>query len=133
MHAAADYNNIGKFLNRILGMAVQQQNALFQYFSDTLAAVIQEAKKNGRFDMGILGKMVLILFRPPSFFHTELKPQRAAFVCSVKLFKVLPSDSQLSDALSSLKGFKLSLIGSLKLVDSEKTSLSLSRIRSGLR
>lgn len=53
-----DYNNIGKFLNRILGMEVQQQNALFQYFSDTLAAVIQEAKKNGRFDMGILGKIV---------------------------------------------------------------------------
>lgn len=54
-----DYNNIGKFLNRILGMEVQQQNALFQYFSDTLAAVIQEAKKNGRYDMGILGKIVL--------------------------------------------------------------------------
>ncbi|XP_008296810.1 protein strawberry notch homolog 1 isoform X1 [Stegastes partitus] len=49
-----DYNNMGKFLNRILGMEVQQQNALFQYFSDTLAAVIQEAKKNGRYDMGIL-------------------------------------------------------------------------------
>uniref|UniRef100_A0A3Q2P2F5 Protein strawberry notch homolog 1 n=1 Tax=Fundulus heteroclitus TaxID=8078 RepID=A0A3Q2P2F5_FUNHE len=49
-----DYNNIGKFLNRILGMEVQQQNALFQYFSDTLTAVIQEAKKNGRYDMGIL-------------------------------------------------------------------------------
>ncbi|KAL0965763.1 hypothetical protein UPYG_G00285410 [Umbra pygmaea] len=49
-----DYNNMGKFLNRILGMAVQEQNALFQYFSDTLAAVIQNAKKNGRYDMGIL-------------------------------------------------------------------------------
>ncbi|XP_030598258.1 protein strawberry notch homolog 1 isoform X1 [Archocentrus centrarchus] len=49
-----DYNNIGKFLNRILGMEVHQQNALFQYFSDTLAAVIQEAKKNGKYDMGIL-------------------------------------------------------------------------------
>uniref|UniRef100_A0A8C4ZSC6 Strawberry notch homolog 1 n=1 Tax=Gadus morhua TaxID=8049 RepID=A0A8C4ZSC6_GADMO len=49
-----DYNNIGKFLNRILGMEVQQQNSLFQYFADTLAAVIQEAKRNGRFDMGIL-------------------------------------------------------------------------------
>lgn len=50
-----DYNNIGKFLNRILGMEVHQQNALFQYFSDTLTAVIQNAKKNGRYDMGILG------------------------------------------------------------------------------
>nr|XP_046230400.1 protein strawberry notch homolog 1 isoform X2 [Scatophagus argus] len=49
-----DYNNMGKFLNRILGMEVHQQNALFQYFSDTLGAVIQEAKKNGRYDMGIL-------------------------------------------------------------------------------
>uniref|UniRef100_H2VDN9 Protein strawberry notch homolog 1 n=1 Tax=Takifugu rubripes TaxID=31033 RepID=H2VDN9_TAKRU len=49
-----DYNNIGKFLNRILGMEVHQQNALFQYFSDTLAAVIQEAKRNGRYDLGIL-------------------------------------------------------------------------------
>lgn len=53
-----DYNNIGKFLNRILGMEVQQQNALFQYFSDTLSAVIQNAKKTGRYDMGILGKTV---------------------------------------------------------------------------
>lgn len=59
-----DYNNIGKFLNRILGMEVQQQNALFQYFADTLAAVIQEAKKNGRFDMGILGKIVFLSCSP---------------------------------------------------------------------
>lgn len=56
----ADYNNIGKFLNRILGMEVQQQNALFQYFADTLTAVIQNAKKNGRYDMGILGKLVIM-------------------------------------------------------------------------
>uniref|UniRef100_A0A668AUA0 Protein strawberry notch homolog 1 n=1 Tax=Myripristis murdjan TaxID=586833 RepID=A0A668AUA0_9TELE len=56
-----DYNNIGKFLNRILGMEVQQQNALFQYFSDTLGAVIQEAKRNGRYDMGILGNNTLLL------------------------------------------------------------------------
>ncbi|XP_068430874.1 protein strawberry notch homolog 1 isoform X2 [Clinocottus analis] len=54
MNLDKDYNNMGKFLNRILGMEVQQQNALFQYFSDTLAAVIQEAKKSGRYDMGIL-------------------------------------------------------------------------------
>uniref|UniRef100_A0A8C2APE2 Protein strawberry notch homolog 1 n=1 Tax=Cyprinus carpio TaxID=7962 RepID=A0A8C2APE2_CYPCA len=54
-----DYNNIGKFLNRILGMEVHQQNALFQYFSDTLSAVIQNAKKSGRYDMGILGHVEL--------------------------------------------------------------------------
>jgi hypothetical protein len=37
-------------------MEVHQQNALFQYFADTLTAVVQNAKKNGRYDMGILGK-----------------------------------------------------------------------------
>lgn len=49
-----DYNNMSKFLNRILGMPVDLQNRLFKYFTDTLNAVIQGAKKEGTFDMGIL-------------------------------------------------------------------------------
>lgn len=49
-----DYNNISKFLNRILGMPVELQNRLFKYFTDTLAAIIEQAKKRGRFDLGIL-------------------------------------------------------------------------------
>lgn len=51
-----DYNNISKFLNRILGMPVELQNRLFKYFTDTLTAIINQAKKGGRFDLGILGK-----------------------------------------------------------------------------
>ena len=38
------YNEMSKFLNRILGMHVEKQNLLFKYFSDTLAAIIQQAK-----------------------------------------------------------------------------------------
>lgn len=49
-----DYSNISKFLNRILGMPVELQNRLFKYFTDTLHAIIGQAKKAGRFDMGIL-------------------------------------------------------------------------------
>lgn len=49
-----DSNNITKFLNRILGMPVDLQNAIFQYFSDTLNAITTQAKKAGRFDKGIL-------------------------------------------------------------------------------
>ncbi|XP_050408900.1 protein strawberry notch homolog 1 [Patella vulgata] len=49
-----DYNNISKFLNRILGMTVELQNSLFKYFTETLTAIILEAKRNGRWDMGIL-------------------------------------------------------------------------------
>ncbi|XP_053677627.1 protein strawberry notch [Anopheles nili] len=49
-----DYNNISKFLNRILGMPVELQNRLFKYFTDTLEATIAQEKKRGRFDLGIL-------------------------------------------------------------------------------
>ena len=35
-----DYNNINKFLNRLLGCPVLLQNAIFTFFSDVLAAVI---------------------------------------------------------------------------------------------
>ncbi|XP_063628305.1 protein strawberry notch [Cydia splendana] len=49
-----DYNNMSKFLNRILGMPVELQNRLFKYFTDTLNAVMEQAKRSGRFDLGIL-------------------------------------------------------------------------------
>ncbi|XP_074000099.1 protein strawberry notch isoform X3 [Rhodnius prolixus] len=49
-----DHNNMSKFLNRILGMPVELQNRLFKYFTDTLQAIILQAKKTGRFDLGIL-------------------------------------------------------------------------------
>ena len=42
------YNDMSKFLNRILGLPVNLQNMLFQYFSDTLAAIITAAKRSGR-------------------------------------------------------------------------------------
>lgn len=51
-----DYNNISKFLNRILGMPVELQNRIFKYFTDVLVATISQAKKLGRFDLGILGE-----------------------------------------------------------------------------
>jgi len=50
-----DYNNISKFLNRVLGIEVDLQNLLFRYFTDTLTSVILEQKRRGAWDMGILG------------------------------------------------------------------------------
>ena len=49
-----DYNNISKFLNRILGMPVDLQNRFFTYFTDTLSTIITQAKKTGKYDLGIL-------------------------------------------------------------------------------
>ncbi len=48
------HSDMSKFLNRILGLKVELQNLLFKYFSDTLAAIISNAKRAGTYDQGIL-------------------------------------------------------------------------------
>uniref|UniRef100_A0A8C3FYC8 Protein strawberry notch homolog 2 n=1 Tax=Chrysemys picta bellii TaxID=8478 RepID=A0A8C3FYC8_CHRPI len=48
--------SITKFLNRILGLEVHKQNMLFQYFTDTFDHLIEKDKKEGKYDMGILGR-----------------------------------------------------------------------------
>lgn len=45
---------IPKFLNRILGLPVHAQNALFQYFSDIVSELVAQAKHDGTYDMGIM-------------------------------------------------------------------------------
>ncbi|XP_070787967.1 protein strawberry notch homolog 2 [Pituophis catenifer annectens] len=46
--------SITKFLNRMLGLEVDKQNLLFQYFNDTFDYLIERDKKDGKYDMGIL-------------------------------------------------------------------------------
>ncbi|PAV91926.1 hypothetical protein WR25_06227 isoform A [Diploscapter pachys] len=46
--------NIPKFLNRILGLPVHAQNALFTYFTEIVAELIAQAKHDGTYDMGIM-------------------------------------------------------------------------------
>lgn len=55
-----DSRHMVKFLNRILGMHVHTQNALFRYFSDTLEELIRRAKRDNRLDLGIMDLGVLI-------------------------------------------------------------------------
>lgn len=52
-----DYANMHKFLNRLLGLEVELQNTLFRYFNDTMEAVIKAAKRSGKYDAGIIGKL----------------------------------------------------------------------------
>ncbi|KAF6201808.1 hypothetical protein GE061_004203 [Apolygus lucorum] len=49
-----DKKVLGKFLNRILGLTVQLQNAIFEYFTTTMEAITDSAKKSGTYDRGIL-------------------------------------------------------------------------------
>lgn len=58
---SGDYSNMSRFLNRILGIKVELQNRLFAYFMKTLSVVIQQEKRNGRWDEGILGKSFLFV------------------------------------------------------------------------
>lgn len=57
-----DSNHMSKFLNRILGMRVHIQNALFRYFSDTLEELIRRAKRDNRLDLGIMDLGIRFLF-----------------------------------------------------------------------
>lgn len=59
--------NISRFLNRILGLPVDLQNLVFSYFTDTIASLVQKAKREGKWDSGILdfgasGEHVEILY-----------------------------------------------------------------------
>lgn len=49
-----DFNSISKFLNRLLGVEVELQNAIFKFFTDTLEAVVRDAKRMGTYDEGII-------------------------------------------------------------------------------
>ncbi|VDP33106.1 unnamed protein product [Heligmosomoides polygyrus] len=49
-----DSATIAKFLNRILGIPVHAQNALFHYFTEIVAELIAQAKLDGTYDMGIM-------------------------------------------------------------------------------
>lgn len=41
-------------------MPVELQNRLFKYFTDTLNAIVSQAKRTGKYDMGILGELKTI-------------------------------------------------------------------------
>ncbi|CAH3198888.1 unnamed protein product, partial [Porites evermanni] len=46
-------SDVGKFLNRILGLSVERQNLLFSYFCECLNAAIETAKREGRYSEGV--------------------------------------------------------------------------------
>jgi hypothetical protein len=46
-------SHIPRFLNRVLGMRLDCQEAVTQFFYNTLASVVKEAKNRGQYDLGI--------------------------------------------------------------------------------
>lgn len=77
--------SITKFLNRILGLEVDKQNMLFQYFSDTFDYLIEKDKKEGKYDMGILGKEKgVIIPLPAAPCGSLLLPALTTGCCSLR-------------------------------------------------
>ncbi|XP_047315332.1 protein FORGETTER 1 [Impatiens glandulifera] len=50
----SDMHDVGRFLNRILGLPPDIQNRLFELFVSILDLLIQNARKEGQFDSGIV-------------------------------------------------------------------------------
>ncbi|MCI36490.1 strawberry notch-like protein, partial [Trifolium medium] len=49
-----DIHDIGRFLNRILGIAPETQNRLFELFVNILDLLVQKARIEGNLDTGII-------------------------------------------------------------------------------
>ena len=45
-----DLYNVPRFLNRVLALNVEDQNALFDHFADLFDQTVRYAKANGTFD-----------------------------------------------------------------------------------
>ena len=68
-----DEYNVPRFLNRVLALEVEQQNALFDYFADLFDQTVRYAKANGRFDEGVtdIKALAVRIAVPPSVVHTD--------------------------------------------------------------
>lgn len=83
-----DYTQINRFLNRLLGMKVEVQNCLFDYFIEIMDTYIRFAKRSGEYDQGI---MVLSSNngRVRRLEHTEFKYKHSESVTTIiELHKV---------------------------------------------
>ncbi|XP_019644077.1 PREDICTED: protein FORGETTER 1-like [Branchiostoma belcheri] len=67
-----DSGMVGRFLNRILGLSVERQNLIFRYFSKCLDANIGAARREGRYNEGLVditGSSVDLVGDPREVFH----------------------------------------------------------------
>jgi P-loop containing NTP hydrolase pore-1/C-terminal domain on Strawberry notch homologue len=68
-----DLYNVPRFLNRILALDVEQQNALFDHFADLFDQTVRYAKANGAFDEGVtdIKALAIRIAKPPRVVHID--------------------------------------------------------------
>nr|MBA3714990.1 strawberry notch C-terminal domain-containing protein [Pyrinomonadaceae bacterium] len=69
-----DEYNVPRFLNRVLALNVEQQNALFDGFAELFDQTVQFAKANGTFDEGVtdIKAVAVRLAKAPRIVHTDI-------------------------------------------------------------
>ena len=68
-----DLYNVPRFLNRVLALDVDHQNALFDHFVDLFDQTVRYAKANGTFDEGVtdIKALVIRIAKSPRVVHTD--------------------------------------------------------------
>jgi hypothetical protein len=68
-----DLYNVPRFLNRVLALDVEQQNALFDHFVDLFDQTVRYAKANGTFDEGVtdIKALAIRIAKPARVVHTD--------------------------------------------------------------
>jgi hypothetical protein len=72
-----DLYNVPRFLNRVLALDVEHQNALFDHFVDLFEQTLRYAKANGTFDEGVtdIKALAIRVAKPPRVVHTDKTTQ----------------------------------------------------------
>jgi hypothetical protein len=68
-----DMRSIPRFLNRILALEIEEQNALFDYFAEVFDQTVSYAKANGTFDAGVtdVKALAIRIAKPPRVVHID--------------------------------------------------------------
>src|SRR2546421_4504943 len=68
-----DLYNVPRFLNRVLALDVDHQNALFDHFVDLFDQTVRYAKANGTFDEGVtdIKALAIRIAKPQRLVHTD--------------------------------------------------------------
>jgi hypothetical protein len=68
-----DLYNVPRFLNRVLALDVDHQNALFDHFVDLFDQTVRYAKANGTFDEGVtdIKALAIRIAKPQRVVHTD--------------------------------------------------------------
>ena len=68
-----DQYNVPRFLNRVLALDVEPQNALFDYFAELFDQTVRYAKATGTYDEGVtdIKALAIRLGKPPMLVHLD--------------------------------------------------------------